>query len=182
MAEKNTDIARESAQASATNPLTGQPLPPAGRNKMKPLDEMRFHQQGYGQNVWEAIPPAGTTIENMLTREFWANMARKLRSMDKIVVLTDDRRLYAEFIVFAVGTTWAQVRLLGTPIVVDHLTARSSFADDYEISDGGLHRGWTVTRKSDGRLVKEDGTLKTEDAARAWLREYLQAQGLRTAA
>jgi hypothetical protein len=55
-------------------------------------------------------------------------------------------------------------------------------ADDFEVKYLGLHLEWGIIRKSDGRVVKGDSTLKTEDAARAWLREYLQSIGRRSAA
>ena len=149
---------------------------------MKPLNEMRFTGLEFKQNQWAAFVEKGTTIEHLLTREFWANNAGKLRPFDKIVVMTDDRRLYVELVVFAVGANWAQVRVHGQPIIVTDAVARSGVADDFSVEDLGLQLGWGVIRKSDGRIVKGDSTLKTEDQARAWLREYLGSIGRRTAA
>ena len=114
--------------------------------------------------------------------EYWANNAGKLRPRDKIAVMTEDSRLYLELIVFTVGSNWAQVRVLGQPITVSEAVSRSSVADDFEVKYLGLHLEWGIIRKSDGRVVKGDSTLKTEDAARAWLREYLQSIGRRSAA
>lgn len=167
---------------AAKAPVAPEPVARAPR-KMVPLQEMRFKQREFLQNQYAIDAPIGTTMEDLLTREYWGHVARKLRRRDKIVVMTDDCRMYVELIVFAVGSNWAQVRPLpGTFVVLDAAIARSSVADDYEIRDGGLHKKWVVVRLSDGREIKGDGTLQTEDAARAWLRDYLNSQGIRTAA
>ena len=192
MAEKPTRSSDQStAEADKAPGAAASPSPPAAAPSlelvkrevpMKPLNEMRFTGLEFKQNQWAAFVEKGTTIEHLLTREFWANNAAKLRPFDKIVVMTDDRRLYVELVVFAVGANWAQVRVHGQPIIVTDAIARSGVADDFAVEDLGLQLGWGVIRKSDNRIVKGDGTLKTEDAARAWLREYLASIGRRTAA
>ncbi len=193
MAEKNSQTAEtESAkrppmapqptEARAPEADAAHPLPLKREAPMKPLNEMRFTGRDFKQNEWVAIIEKGTTLDHVLNREFWANNAAKLREFDKIIVMAEDRRLYAELIVFAVGSTWAEVRLLCPPIVVTNVIARSGVADDFEVVDGGIYKGWCVRRISDGRFVKEDGTCKTEDAARQWLAEYLRAMGRRTVA
>ena len=173
----------------AHEPLTGAPIAvqpslemPKRPAPMKQLDEMRFVGREFKQNEWFVTAEKGTTIEHLLMPEYWANNAGKLRPRDKIAVMTEDSRLYLELIVFTVGSNWAQVRVLGQPITVSEAVSRSSVADDFEVKYLGLHLEWGIIRKSDGRVVKGDSTLKTEDAARAWLREYLQSIGRRSAA
>lgn len=182
MAEKQPESAKTSPHVEAERPTPAAPtLMPARRAPMAPLNEMRFGQREFQQNEWFAIADKGTTIEDLLSRDYWANNAAKLRPKDKIAVMTEDRRMYVELIVFVTGTNWAEVRVLGTPIIVDNLSARSGAASDFDIVDGGLARKWMIVRRSDGRVVKGDGTLQTEDAARAWLREFLQSLGHRAA-
>lgn len=169
---------------------TPEPLPrmptsassPLAPRKFKPLQEGRMELREFRQNVWCVFAPPGTTVEDLLNKDFWAHCAIKFNPMAKICVMTDDKRLYVELIVTTVGSAWAQVHVLGTPLVIGELASRDSIADDYRIEDGGLHKKWIVVRKSDGAEIKSDGTLKTPEQAQSWLRDFLNSQGRRIAA
>lgn len=156
--------------------------PPAGARKMVPLQEMRFKQREILQNEWAINAPKGTTIEDMLTPTFWAHVASKVNPRDKITIMTDDCRMYVELIVFAKGQNWLQVQVFGAPVYASSEMANASMADDYRIEYGGLQNHWQIVRVADGRLIKSDGTLKSEQEARLWLNDYKVANGQRNAA
>ena len=174
------DTPSKDAPKQALPSAPSAPVVPINR-VVQPMAEGDFSEKQFKQLEYVGYAKAGTTIEDMLKREYWAHVAAKLRPMTRLIIMTEDRRLYVEFIAFAVGSNWAEVRQFGKEINVDKVSARGSVADDYEISDGGLVKEWQIVRKSDGRVIKGDGTLKNEDEARKWLGEYLRAQGLRAA-
>ena len=68
----------------------------------KPAESLRdvwFTSAEYRQNVWFATPARGTTVQDLLRREFWANVAQQVRVPDKIIVMLEDKSLYAELVV-----------------------------------------------------------------------------------
>lgn len=171
----------EKATHQGAEPAAAPEAPP--RKPPPPLNERNFQPREFTQIEYAALVPKGTTVEDLQERGFWAHNAAKLRPMAKIVVMTEDRLLYCELIVFATGSNWAEVRVLkGSVIKVDHVTARGSAGDDFEIVDGGMVKQWTVVDKRNGREIKADGTLKTQEAARLWLGDFLKSQGLNRAA
>ena len=176
---ENTQHAPQKPKA----PSAVAPAPaPAPHRVVPPMAEGDFQEGQFRQLFYVGYAKSGTTVADMLKRDYWAHVAQRMRPGTKIAVLTEDKRLYAEFIVFALGSTWAEVRQLGTEINVDKLVAGSGVADDFIIRDLGLIKKWGVIRVSDGREVKADGSLETEDAARAWLGAWLRSQGVRPAA
>lgn len=177
----------DSAKTVTTGSLASEMVPtqfstPMPARKFKPLQEGRMELREFKQNVWAVFAPAGTTVEDLLNRDFWAHCAIKFSPMNKICVMTDDKRLYVELIVTTVGSAWAQVHVLGIPLIIGDVASNGSIADDYRIEDGGLHKKWIVVRKSDGAEIKSDGTLKTPEQAQSWLRDFLNSQGRRIAA
>lgn len=175
-AQRTTAPAAEIARPTPTAPV---PMPQKPR---EPIAERRFSERDFKQLTYVALPEKGTTIDDLLRRDYWANVAAKLRETSKIFVMCEDKSYYCELIVFATGSNWAEVRMWGSPIFIDTAIVGGQAATDYEIVNDGLVNKWIIRRRSTGQNVKADGTLQTEDAARAWLREYLNAQGLRTAA
>jgi hypothetical protein len=139
----------------------------------KIAEERFFEVAQYRQNEWFLRARRTFSFEDVLKRECWAQVAGKLRVGDKIIAMREDGAFYAELIVFAVGINWAETRVLAGPIHGSALLAGSRAADDFEIKYMGTIQNWVVIRKEDGYLVKNDGTILTEEAAQAWLREYL---------
>ncbi len=156
-------------------------VPAAERPAAKPIQERHFNPREIKQNEWSAILNKDVTVNDLLNRNFWGGVAAKLRRSDKIVCMSEDGRLYVECIVFAVGGNWAEVRVFGEPIVVTRAVAAGGPATDYEVRYLGLIKEWGVVELATGREVKNDGSLKTEDAARAWLRDFLSMEHHRVA-
>lgn len=147
----------------------------------KPAEERHFHQREIKQNEWFLFLLKDVTVNDLHDRNFWGGVSMKLRPGDKVCCMSEDRRLYVEVIVFAVGGNWAEVRVLGDPIIVPLSVAAGGPATDYAVKDLGLLKGWGVVELTTGREIKADGSLKSEDQARAWLREFL-TMGARRAA
>ncbi len=134
----------------------------------------RFQERSIKQLEYALHVEKGHTIEDILKPSYWQHVASILKPMAKIAAMADDKSFYCELIVFEVGTGYAQVELFGEPIRITDLTKLRAPALDFEVFDGGLHLSWCVRMKSTGAIKKD--SLPTEDAARAWLRDFLRSQ------
>jgi hypothetical protein len=163
-------VAAPAASAVAAAKPVRPPEPPK-------LEGRFFHQRDIKQNEWYVIPYRTHSLDDILKPGYWANVVRSLKVSDKIVLMREDCRLYAELIVFGCGSNWAEVQVLGTPIVLDH---DINTADtDYKFDNRGLIKQWCVVRVSDDREIKTG--LLTRDAAMGWLRDYLTMERRRPA-
>ena len=156
-------------------------VPAKGRSPAKPLEERYFKTRVNDQNDWYVKVYSHITVEDLLNRDYWSGVARSLRFGDKIVCASEDKRMYVELVVVAVGGTWAEVRVFGEPIIITSDVATMGRGSDYVVKDLGLIKGWGVVHTPTGREVKADGSLKTEDAARGWLREFISMENRRVA-
>lgn len=154
---------------------------PKPRPPMKPLLENRMTPREQRQNEWIVFAEKGTPISDLLNRDFWAHCAGRLRDSDKICVMADDRSYYVELVVFRVAGNWAVTRIFGEPIIADP-GELPSIDIDYEAFELGLQQGWGVRSRKTGAVIKGDGTLRTQDEANAWLRNWLIAVRNKTAA
>jgi hypothetical protein len=146
--------------------------------KLKPLNETTFHGREFRQNCWVAFVEKTITPDDLLDRDFWANVAAKLRAPDKVVVMREDRAWYREMVVFQVANTWAVLRPIGDVVYAAGVRGGPlpRPEDDYEVTDLGLNKMWGVTSRKTGQVLKGDGTLKTRESAEAWLRDWIKAQ------
>lgn len=151
------------------------------KKQPRTLNATRFQLREFRQETYCAFAEAGTTIEDILKPAYWEHVTGKLRAPAKICIMEETKAWYAEVIVFVVANRWAEVRLLGEPIIVDKLQGLPRVEQDLIIEDGGLQLLWIVKRRSDGRIIKGDSTLKTKEQAEAWCRDYLKAQGAKAA-
>lgn len=152
------------------------------KKEMRPLNETRFLQREFKQEVYSVFAEAGTTVEDILKREYWANVANRMRAPAKICIMEEMKAWYCEVIVFVTAGNWAEVRLLGEPIIVDRISALPKAEQEYVVEDGGLQNRWVVKRLKDGKIIKGDGTLPTKESAETWLRDWLKTQNQRHAA
>ena len=160
---------------------TEKPAVAVVEKKNRELNENRFQLREFRQEVYSVFAEAGTTIEDVMERTYWANVSAKMRAPAKICVMEETKKWYAEFIVFITANNWAEVRLLGEPIIIDRLAKLPVAEQEYLVEDGGLQLLWTVKRVKDGRVIKGDGTLKTKGDAETWLKDFLKAQSLKAA-
>lgn len=139
------------------------------------LGPARIQGHEFALNVWVVTVEAGTTIEQMESRDYWAHVANKLRPYDEIKVRSDDGAFYAHFLVLACDRTWAQVHRLSYHDLLP-AAAKAEIPDEYEIKWGGPYLLHRVIRKSDKAVLKENFQTKLD--AMQWLDEYRKTVGV----
>ena len=146
---------------------------PAGVKPIAPLlaSEIWARETGVKFNTWEVVPQAKTPVENVLRRDFWNNVAQRMKPGDKVIVYPRDGAYYAELIVWDAGQNWADVE----PVIArprPQLAAAPGIVSDFEIGTDPID-GVVVKRKSDGSKVR--GNFANHEDARRWLIEYQQS-------
>jgi hypothetical protein len=128
----------------------------------------------YQRTDWVTKPEQGTSIEEMKNPEYWANVARDLKVLDRIEVRPADATWWAELLVRAVGPFTTKVHVLRV-VVFDQTKGESAAAPTVPAGYAITHRGkngWTVIRKSDNAILKEG--IDTQPAAHSWLDAHLK--------
>lgn len=126
-----------------------------------------LRQADYTRNIWSIVPEAGTSLEDVLAPEFWANVSKSLKKGDHIDVVPDSGEYYAELFVVAAGDKFAKVVVLRR---VDFTQPGiKSDASEFEAKHRG-GAGWSVIRKSDKSVMFEKAATKAE--AEAWIAEH----------
>jgi hypothetical protein len=143
--------------------------PPApARPPVRPLEARRLKlvvsSASDIQNGWAIVVPAGTSVETILSPEFYSSVASQLRIGDFVDVHSDGRDFVARLYVRETSKTRASVALIG-------LTRFDALIESFEpaahrVKYAGPHAKWTVERIGDGRAVK-DGYESREDAETA---------------
>jgi hypothetical protein len=140
------------------------------------LRTSRFQEASYKINIFAAEIDAGTSVEDIMQPEYWANIASRLRPHggDEIIAVCDDLSFRAHLFVVSAGRTWAKVCLIGEPLI---LHAKES--PEIQVADGefavkwaGPHDKWRVIRTVDKEVITKGHA--TRDAAEAAVKEYLK--------
>jgi hypothetical protein len=128
------------------------------------LLQNRIKQADFIRTVWSAQPEPGTTLDEMLLPEYWANVAKTLKKGDRIDVTSADGEWLAELLVRASADNSVTVSVLQKYVFS---TPEAPVVDDaFDIK----HRGgakWSVLRKSDKRVMVEN--LETRNEAESWV-------------
>jgi hypothetical protein len=129
----------------------------------------------YRRATFVAVAEIGTTIDDVMQPEYWAFHAQKLSPWDKIEIQWEDMSQWVEVMVLDCAKTWAKVYIIREERISQGLlreecdVAVTRILASHEI----VHRGprkWSVIRKSDREVIKEDLNLK--DDAEEWLRKF----------
>ena len=134
----------------------------------KKLFESHFRQAAYATNRWNVVPPDGATLEDMLARDFWANVSRRMTPGDIIEVHAPDGRWFAELYVRAAFRNEATVVVLRS-IEFDDVDVTLPTVE-YIVKYRNPVKRYGVVRKSDNHLMKDE--FQTAELAEAWLRDY----------
>jgi hypothetical protein len=133
----------------------------------------RFGLAEHKINHFAVEADADTTVEDLLRPEYWANVAPNLRPHggDEITVICEDMSFRAHLWVVNAGHTWANVQLIGEPIILKAQEAKEiSVAEDSRVfvQWRGPHDRWCVMRREmDGTKTKiKVGLSSREDAER----------------
>jgi len=131
-----------------------------------------FQRAGHFRASYEAIIPAGMALKDVLSPEFWANTARRMRQFDIIAVMPEDGAFYAELIVQTVGTGFAKVAVV--------LEVQLDADSEGVVTDKSVIVKWRgpsckfgVVRTSD-KMVLREGFDDKDDAER-WAADHLKA-------
>jgi hypothetical protein len=122
---------------------------------------------------------AGTTVDDIMKPEYWANIAQMLRPNggDEIVVVCDDMAFRAHLWVVNAGHTFANVRLIGEPVM-----SQAQEAPEIQISGSNVFVQWrgpydlhcVMRREEDGTKTKVQDKFPTRDIAEQAAKEYLK--------
>ena len=150
-------------------------VPPEATDDSKPralpLTLQRFSQAEYERNIWEAIPPAGTDIEDMLRPEYWQHLGTRLKVRDRIEVFAEDGKFWAELIVMSAGKLFASVAVL-RHVGLDGYGPKydSELLAGYIVEYHGPIDKWRIRRGSE---VIHAG-FDIEKQAHTWLESHLK--------
>jgi len=133
--------------------------------------EIWARESGIKFNTWEVVPKAGTPIENLLRKEYWCNVAQRMKGGDTVIVYPRDGAYYAELIVWDAGQNWANVTAKGY-MPRPEFEAVAGVASDFEIASDPID-GIVVKRKSTGAKVK--GNFPNHADAQRWIMDHQRA-------
>ena len=134
--------------------------------------EFRPREAGIYFNTYEAVPPAGTPVENLLRPEFWSNVSQIMRPGSIVIAFPRDGKFYVELLVWDAGQNWAHVEFRGEPMYRPEFAALPGIASDFEIGRDPIN-GILVKRKSTGALVK--GNFPNHQDALRWITDNQNA-------
>lgn len=117
-------------------------------------------------------PEYGVTLDAVMQPEYWAHVAHMLRPGYCVILTAADMSWRAELMVRAASRTEA---LMGLVSHAEFGAAADVAPDnpDYEIKWRGPARKYSVLRRSDGAVVKED--FQAREQAAQWIKNHLQA-------
>lgn len=120
-----------------------------------PLAPSRLQRAEHYFAFYAAAVPAELRLDDALKPSFWAHLGDRLRQHDTIRLIPDDGAYFAELLVLSAGRGFANVKLLRhIPLNEDELS-EMVVPDELEVKYRGPHCRWSVIRKSDGHVLKE---------------------------
>jgi len=125
-----------------------------------------LREADYQRKVFHVVLEANTTLDDVLSPEFWVHNTSRLKAMQKIEVLAQDGSWYAELIVRSVSRVTAKVAVI-TYKVLEDVSAPVEGIGDHKIE----HRkgvGWRAVNKTTKAIVV-DG-LPDQESVIAFLR------------
>jgi hypothetical protein len=131
--------------------------------------EIWAREAGVKFSTWEVVPPAGTTKEHILEPKFWANVARRMKMGDTLLVVPRDGTWYAQLVVWDAGQNWAHVS--GGIIDRPSFEATPGVESEFDIVSDPVD-GVCIKRKGGGILKKN---LPNHEDARRWLIDHQKA-------
>jgi len=134
----------------------------------------RFQQADYFFTTFAVNAEANTPIEEILKPEWWANVAMNLKPMDEIIVRAEDGAYRLHLFVENCGRTWAKVRFVSEPLIMQTLdTPEVSVGDgEFLVKWFGPHDRYCVLRASDKEKISKGH--QTRDAAELWAKEHVK--------
>jgi hypothetical protein len=121
------------------------------------------------RNLWCVQPENDHTIDDMLSRDYWAHISQQILPGDFIEAVPGDRSYVAKFIVLGRDKGWALVKLLSYVEIYDR-------DDGTELPDGYIinfipAQKWRVVSRT-GDVLSKNHEEKAD--ANKWLKEHLK--------
>ena len=165
----------KSAAASAkagTKEASPKAVPPA--RKVQELNPTRMAECEFKRTLYVCTAHENTEPEDLLSPDYWTNVADKLRPWDKIEARADDGSWYAEFLVLETSRRWARVVMLNKHnLTTGDVSLTQAKLDEYSVEFKGPERKWSVIRRNDQEMLHEGE--QTKASAFAWLSERIKA-------
>ena len=150
------------------------PEKPDAERKVQPILRTRMDPSEYKRTLYTVTAYENTEPTDLLNPEYWAHVASDLRAWDKIEARADNGSWYAEFIVLDCSRNWARVHLLTKhDLTTKDVSLSQASRDQYEVMHRGPERKWSVVRKSDRAVLKDE--LSAEAEAYTWLAQHIKA-------
>lgn len=136
-----------------------------------------LEQADYSIHRYVARPPAGTTLEDVLSRDYWGNHLTALRPGMELGILSQDFSLDIKLRVLTVHKTHATFRVLekyAEPDVVLNDSATSVVGSDAIAQWAGPNAKWRVMHN--GEVIEANFATKEDaEAAAKSYNELLKA-------
>lgn len=140
---------------------------------MKAILQPKVTQAEFTRLVWAAEPESGGTMADTLGEviqpAYWAHVARSIKAGSIIELRPADGAWFAQLYVRASNSTGLIVSVLNAWDFSKTEVAKTDDNAIYEVKHRGP-RGWSVVRKSDGKVVFENGSIRPE--AEAWVSDH----------
>lgn len=149
------------------------PLPAAARRPAKPVQERHVGVGQYEQMHFHITANEDVQPEDLLSRDYYSLIARKINPGNKISVWREDRRLYGELIVVAAGVNWVEAVFISPPVIIEGNAHAENMGSDFEVRDRGEIKKWTVIRRVDGNEIHSGEP--TAELAHRWLADYIRS-------
>lgn len=125
----------------------------------------------YRRRFCRAIIKKEHTQEDILRPHYWSNVSVNLAPYDTIEVIWEDGSLYGELLVLRTERGWASVAFKYTPMKLEYTEESETPNDEFEVKLRGP-RGWSVVRKADGQVIKEN--LPSKSSAHIELEDHVR--------
>lgn len=138
---------------------------------LRKLSVMDLQPTEAAQQQWTVFAPEGTTRDDVTNPLYWAHVAKMVRSMAKIHVITKDGSWYGEYLVTYHSGSELRVEELIYKVLDPEMPA--DLESSYYIKWVSAPLMYGVVRKSDGQRVKDRFPNKGD--AMLWMKQNEKA-------
>ena len=139
--------------------------------KAKPLVNGRMELADQVRTLYCVTVEMGTTVEQIMHEDYWANVGIGLRPGDILEVMPDNMAWELGLRVVGAGNLWAHV-VKRYYHKLDTGMKRVKIPSLYSVEFGCTHYKWRVLREGQGELMSG---FETEGKARRWAAEHEKA-------
>lgn len=136
---------------------------------MKPT---RLQLAEHATTTYFHTPELGVSLKDVCAPSYWTHVSRIMRPGDKIELLSPMGDWWALLIVRMTGKVEASVSVL-QHVTLDKAEAISTPQSPYEVKWRGPTAKWSIIRKEDGGVVKEQ--IEQREQAELWVKNHEKA-------